>query len=84
VQYLGYVLSEDGVSASADKVKAIENYPTPNNARDVRAFLGLTSFYRKLVPNYAETVKTSDSTDSEKSGICLGPQSTRGVQELEK
>jgi len=39
VKYLGYVLSENGVSASADNVKATENYPTPKNARDVRAFL---------------------------------------------
>jgi len=43
MQYIGYVLSKNGVSASADKMKAIENCPTPKNARDVRAFLGLAS-----------------------------------------
>jgi hypothetical protein len=53
VQYLGYVLSEKGVSASTDKVKVVREYPTPRNVRDVRAFLGLASFYR-LVPNFAE------------------------------
>ena len=57
VQYLGYVLSHNGVSASADKMKAIVNYPTAKNARDVRTFLGLASVYRKLVPNFAETAK---------------------------
>jgi hypothetical protein len=57
VQYLGYVLSENGVSASADKVKAVREYPTPKNAKDVRAFLGLASFYRRLVPSFAETAK---------------------------
>jgi hypothetical protein len=41
VQYLGFVLSENGVAASADKVKAMIEYPTPKNAIDVRAFLGL-------------------------------------------
>jgi hypothetical protein len=46
VQYLGYVLSEKGVSASPDKVKAVREYPVPKNARDVRACLGLASFYR--------------------------------------
>ena len=44
VQCLGYVLSKDGFSASADKVKAVKDYPTPKNAKDVRAFLGLCSF----------------------------------------
>ena len=57
VQYLGFRLSEDGVAASADKVKAVREYPTPKNAKDVRAFLGLASFYRRLVPNFAEAAK---------------------------
>jgi hypothetical protein len=57
VQYLGYVLSKDGVSASADKVKTVKDYPTPKNVKDVRAFLGLCSFYRKLVPKFAEIAK---------------------------
>jgi hypothetical protein len=57
VQYLGYTLSERGVSASPDKVKAVQNYPTPKSVRDVRAFLGLASFYRRLVPKFAELAK---------------------------
>jgi hypothetical protein len=41
VNYLGYVLSEKGVSASPDKVKAVRDYPTSKNVKDVCAFLGL-------------------------------------------
>jgi hypothetical protein len=41
VKYLGFDLSENGVSACADKVKAVKEYPTPKNAKDVKAFLGL-------------------------------------------
>ena len=54
VNYLGYVLTQNGVSASADKVTAVKNYPTLSNVRDVRSFLNLVSFYRRLVPNFAE------------------------------
>jgi hypothetical protein len=43
--YLGYELTQNGFSASADKVTAVKNYPTPSNVRDVRTFLGLASFY---------------------------------------
>ena len=57
VNYLGYVPSDNGVSASADKVKAVKNYPTPRSPKEVRAFLGLASFYRRLVPNFAESAK---------------------------
>jgi hypothetical protein len=57
MQYLGYVLSEKGVSASPDKVKALREYSAPKNVRGVRAFLGLASFYRRLVPKFAEIAK---------------------------
>jgi hypothetical protein len=45
------------MAASPDKIEAVKNYPVPRNARDVRAFLGLASFYRRLVPEFAETAK---------------------------
>ena len=47
VQYLGYVVSREGISASPDKVKAVREYPTPQSVKDVRSFLGLASFYRQ-------------------------------------
>ena len=56
VQYLGYILSENGISASPEKVKAVRQYRNTKIVSDVRAFLGLASFYRRLVPNFAEIV----------------------------
>jgi len=41
VQYLGFVLSGNGISASLEKVKTVKTYPTPQNLTDVRAYLGL-------------------------------------------
>ena len=41
VTYLGHVLSERGISVSPEKVKAVREYPTPRNVKDVRSFLGL-------------------------------------------
>jgi hypothetical protein len=38
VNYLGFVLSEKGVSASPDKIKAVRNYPTPKNVRTFAHF----------------------------------------------
>ena len=57
VQYLGFVLSEKGFTASHEKVKAVKQYPTPKCVKDVRAFVGLDSFYRRLVPKLAELTK---------------------------
>ena len=36
------------------KLQAVEKFPTPTTKKRVRAFLGLTGYYRKFIPDYAE------------------------------
>jgi len=36
-----------------DKIQALKDWPTPNCLTDVRAFLGLASYYRKFVRGFA-------------------------------
>jgi hypothetical protein len=53
LNYLGYVVSLHGVTASPDKVLVARKYPVRKNVKEVRTFLGLHSFYRRLVPRFA-------------------------------
>ena len=39
VEYLGHVVSEDGIKACPSKIKAVKEWPTPKNVHDIRAFL---------------------------------------------
>jgi hypothetical protein len=48
IEYLGYVISEAGVQPSNLKIDAVDNFPTPQNVHQVRQFLGLTGYFRKL------------------------------------
>jgi hypothetical protein len=57
VEYLGYFVSRDGIKASPDKTKAVRNYPVPKTTKEVRSFLRLASFYRRLVPKFALIAK---------------------------
>jgi len=57
VNYLGFVLSEKVVSASPNKIKAMRNYPILKNVKDFRAYLGLASFYRRLIQEFATVGK---------------------------
>jgi hypothetical protein len=57
VNYLGYVVSRDGFTASPEKVLAVRKYQVPKNVKEVRSFLGFASFYRRLVPRFAEIAK---------------------------
>jgi predicted aspartyl protease len=53
ITYLGHVLSADGVSVDDNKIKVIQDFPTPKNARDVKSWLGLAGYYRRFVKGFA-------------------------------
>ena len=54
VEFLGHVISEGGVQTDAKKIEVITKYPTPTTITEVRGFLGMTSYYRKFIKNFAE------------------------------
>lgn len=51
IEYLGHVISAEGISPSADKLKAIVNASRPRDLTSLRAFLGLLNFYSKFLSN---------------------------------
>lgn len=53
VKFLGHVISADGLSVDDSKIQAIQQWPTPKCSTDVKAFLGLASYYRKFVQHFA-------------------------------
>jgi len=53
VSFLGHVVSGDGVSTDPEKIKAVRDWPVPTDIKEVRSFLGLTSYYRKFVSAFA-------------------------------
>ena len=57
VQYLGYVVSADGIKIDPRKTQAVWDFPVPKNVRSLREFLGLTSYYRRFIDGYSQMAK---------------------------
>ena len=62
---LGHVVGNGTIRPDSDKTEAIMNMSSPRNRTGVRSFLGMTSFFRKFIPDYAKiaaplTLLTSD------------------------
>ena len=53
IEYLGYTLTPNGVKPNNTKVKAITEFPTPNDVSAVKRFLGMLNFYRKHIKDFA-------------------------------
>ena len=54
VRYLGHVITPRGLKTSNQHIIAVQEFTNPKSVKDVRQFLGLSSFYRKFVPSFAK------------------------------
>jgi len=57
IHFLGHLISEHGVNPQPEKIKAIQECPRPKYVKEVRAFYGPASYYRKFVKGFATIVE---------------------------
>ena len=57
LSYLGHVILSEGVKPDPKKIEAVVRFPVPKREKDVKAFLGLTGYYRKFIQNYSSIAK---------------------------
>lgn len=57
VLYLGHTITKDGLKPNNDKIEAVLNFPLPRTVTEIKSFLGLIGYYRKLIKDFAKIVK---------------------------
>lgn len=57
IEFLGHVVTPEGVRPNQKKIEAIKKFPIPRTAKEIKSFLGLIGYYRKFINNFANLTK---------------------------
>lgn len=57
VNYLGFIISSDGLMTDPKKVEGIVKYTRPKTVKEVQSFVGMCNYYRRYIPDYAGLAK---------------------------
>ena len=57
VEFLGYKISDKGISMASKKVEDIQVWSTPQSVKDVQSFMAFANFYRRFIEGFSKIAK---------------------------
>ena len=83
VEYLGHIVSHEGVKVDANKIKAIKEWKVPTTIKRLEGFLRLIGYYHKFVNNYGR-IAAPLSTLLKEDAFSWTPQATEAFEYLKE
>lgn len=83
VDYLGHIISSNGILADPEKIQSIESWPTPTTITALRGFLGLTEYYQKFIKGYGVIAAPLTSL-LKKDGFKWTQEAIKAFQQLKR
>jgi len=84
IKVLGHLVDTNGVQPDHEKVSAVKNFPSPKNIKDLQSFLGLCSYFRRFVPDFAHRANSLTSLLSKKNTFKWETEQQRAFQDLKE
>ncbi|CAC5426210.1 Transposon Ty3-I Gag-Pol polyprotein [Mytilus coruscus] len=82
VRFLGHIVSEEGISTDLEKTKAIDDWPVPKSAKQVRSFLGLCSYYMRFVKRFAAIARPMHKICEKNSRFAWNDECQKAFEQL--
>ena len=79
---LGFIVNKNRVHADPKKIKAIQEWPTPQNVGDVRSFHGLAGYYRRFDPNFSSLASALNELVKKDTPFCWMEKHEQAFQRL--
>ena len=83
MEYLGHIVSHEGVKVDHRKIKTIKEWKIPTSIKHLRGFLWLTRYYRKFFKNYGRIVAPL-TTLLKKDAFSWTPEATKAFKHLKE
>ena len=84
VQYLGYRLTAAGIHASEGKVKAIDQFPTPENKQSLNKCNGMAKYFHRFLPCVSRVMAPLYVLKKERSVWSSGEKEEKALLETKK
>jgi hypothetical protein len=57
LEFLGHIVGRDGIMVDPKKIEKVQNFPQPRNVTELRAAIGLFSYYRRFIKGFSQICK---------------------------
>jgi len=84
ISFLDHMVSAAGIGPQEEKIQSIQDWPVPKCVRDVRAFFGLASYYRKFVQNFASIAEPLSALTKKGVRFSWSPEAQQAIDRLKR
>ncbi|GJP49037.1 hypothetical protein CLOM_g8297 [Closterium sp. NIES-68] len=83
-QFLGHIVSAQGVHVDPKKVEGVSTWKTPENVKELQQFLGFANYYNRFVPQYAKISASLTNLLNKNTPYKWEPQHQEAVEQLKQ
>jgi uncharacterized protein YqgQ len=84
IDFLGHIVNREGIKPDPKKLELIQNWKPPTNKSEIRSFVGLMSYYRQFIENFAVIATPLTSMQGEKKIFKWGKEQQEAFETLKE